>query len=164
MKFDWQGRSRSNSLVVVGPLAIAMTVILALDTFTDYAIAAAVFYTAIILIATRLLPQRSVVVLACISVLLTVVSFAFTQSGAYEVGLVNTAISIVAIAVTTYLSQKLVAALSVGTDAVRLPEDLDLSHTAPLFQSRRRLLSGGSLFRSSERSQCFSRVARRELL
>jgi C4-dicarboxylate-specific signal transduction histidine kinase len=117
MKFDWQGRPRSNSLVVVGPLAIAMTVILALDTFTDYAIAAAVFYTAIILIATRLLPQRSVVVLACISVLLTVVSFAFTQSGAYEVGLVNTAISIVAIAVTTYLSQKLVAAEAAAYEA-----------------------------------------------
>ena len=36
-----------------------------------------------------------------------------------------------------------VAAVAFGADAVRLPEDLDLSHAAPLIQSRRRLLSGG---------------------
>jgi len=87
-----------------------MAVIMTIDTVTDYAIAAAVFYTAVILVATRLLSARTVVLLACACVVLTLVSFVFTHSGAYEVGVINTCISIVAIAVTTYLSLRLVAA------------------------------------------------------
>jgi len=91
-------------------LPVAMVVIFVGDTVTDYAIAAAVFYTPVILVATRLLPAGTVVALAFACVALTLLSFALTHSGAYEVGIVNTGISIVAIGVTTYLSLKLVAA------------------------------------------------------
>jgi signal transduction histidine kinase len=101
---------RQNPVLTVGLLIVAMAVIFVADTVTDYAIAAAVFYTAVILLATRMLPPRAVVMLACACVVLTVLSFALTRSGAYEVGVVNTGISIVAIGVTTYLSLELVAA------------------------------------------------------
>jgi len=101
---------RQNPALVVTVLAGTMMLIFVADTVTDYAVAAAVFYTAVILAATRMLPARTVVVLACACVALTLLSFALTRSGTYEVGLVNTGISIVAIGVTTYLSLKLVAA------------------------------------------------------
>jgi C4-dicarboxylate-specific signal transduction histidine kinase len=101
---------RSNTIAVIGLIFVAMIAIFVTDTVTDYAIAAAVFYTAVILVATRMLPARTVVVLACACVVLTLVSFVLTHTGAYEVGLVNTGISIVAIGISTYLSLKLVAA------------------------------------------------------
>ncbi|WP_379068427.1 sensor histidine kinase [Mesorhizobium sp. UC22_110] len=101
---------RRNQLLVAAALLVAIAAIFVADTVTDYAIAAAVFYTAVILFATRVLPARSVVVLACVCIALTLLSVALTHSGAYEVGVVNTAISIVAIGVTTYLSLKLVNA------------------------------------------------------
>ncbi|MBN9047497.1 MAG: GHKL domain-containing protein [Rhizobiales bacterium] len=87
-----------------------MGVIFAADTVTDYAVAAAVFYTSVILIATRFLSVRTVVGLAATSGLLTILSFDLTRHGAYKVGLVNMAISIVAIAGTTYLGLRLKSA------------------------------------------------------
>lgn len=110
MKAYRKDPSRSDSVVVIGSILIAMAIIFAMDTVTDYAIAAAVFYTAIILVATRMLSARMVVALAWSCVVLTVVSFLLTHTGAYEVGVINTGISIVAIGVTTYLSLRLVAA------------------------------------------------------
>lgn len=110
MKFKRTDRPRSQSAVLIAPFLVTMAIIFVMDTITDYAIAAAVFYTTVILVATRLLSARAVVVLACSCVVLTLVSFAFTRSGVYEVGLVNTGISIVAIGVTTYLALRLVAA------------------------------------------------------
>lgn len=99
-----------NQALVATALFAAIAAIFVADTVTDYAIAAAVFYTAVILFAARALPARSVVALACVCIALTLLSVALTHSGAYEVGIVNTAISIVAIGVTTYLSLKLVTA------------------------------------------------------
>ena len=91
-------------------LAIMIVAIFVIDTVTDYAIAAAVFYVAVILLATRLLRPRSVIILAWVCGGLTMLSFMLTHSGLYETGIINTAISIVAIAVTAYLSLRLVAA------------------------------------------------------
>ncbi len=101
----------------VALLLAAIGAIFIVDTVTDYAIAAAVFYVAVILLATRVLRPRSVIILAVACGLLTVLSFLLTHSGVYEVGIINTAISIVAIAVTTYLSLKLVAAEAAIHDA-----------------------------------------------
>lgn len=98
-------------------MGVAMAGIFIADTVTDYAIAAAVFYTAVILVATRILSGAAVVVLACICVALTLISFFLTPSGAYEVGIVNTGISIVAIGVTTYLSLRMVAAKAEALEA-----------------------------------------------
>ncbi|MGL1180870.1 hypothetical protein ACSTLD_24430, partial [Vibrio parahaemolyticus] len=80
-----------------------MAAIFVVDTLTDYAIAAAVFYTAVILASTPVLSGRALILLAAGCIALTLLSFFMTPGGSYEVGLVNTGISIVAIAVTTYL-------------------------------------------------------------
>lgn len=99
------GKTSSTWMLVV--LGAFMLLIFVADTVTDYAIAAAVFHTPLLLIAIRFLSSRQVVLLAVGSIALTVISFALTRSGHYEAGLVNTAISIVAIGVTTYLGLKL---------------------------------------------------------
>lgn len=98
-------------------LVAAIAAIFVVDTVTNYAIAAAVFYVAVILLATRWMRPRSVVILASACGALTVISFTLTHSGLYEVGIINTGISLVAIAVTTYLSLKLVAAEAAIHDA-----------------------------------------------
>lgn len=109
--------SRPRSALTLIAMGVAMAGIFIADTVTDYAIAAAVFYTAVILVATRILSGAAVVVLACICVALTLISFFLTPSGAYEVGIVNTGISIVAIGVTTYLSLRMVAAKAEALEA-----------------------------------------------
>ncbi len=42
-------------------LSIVSAAIFAFDTLTDYAIAAAVFYTAVVLVSTRVFPHRTVI-------------------------------------------------------------------------------------------------------
>ncbi|MDI9856744.1 ATP-binding protein [Comamonas sp. 17RB] len=91
-------------------LALAMAAIFVADTITEYAVAAAVFHSAVILVAVRWFRPRTVVALALLCMLLTVVSFALTPGGLYRVGLVNTGISMLAIAMTAYLGLKMVAA------------------------------------------------------
>lgn len=100
----------SRSTIVLVMLVSLMAVIFIVDTVTDYAVAAAVLHTTVLLIATRFLSARTVIILAAISVVLTVVSFELTRSGAYEVGLINTTISVVVIGVTAYLGLKLKSA------------------------------------------------------
>lgn len=80
------------------------------DTTTDYAVASAVFYAPVILGAVVYLSAKGVIRLGGICIALTAISFAFTHSGDYKVGLVNMAISIVAIGVTVYLARRLVSA------------------------------------------------------
>ncbi len=101
---------RRTDTLVLALLGALMLLIFVADTVTDYAIAAAVFHTPLLLIAIRFLSSRQVVLLAVGSIALTVISFALTRSGHYEAGLVNTAISIIAIGVTTYLGLKLKSA------------------------------------------------------
>ncbi|MDR2325587.1 MAG: two-component sensor histidine kinase [Acidovorax sp.] len=91
-------------------LGLAMAAIFVADTMTEYAVAAAVFHTAVILVAVRWFSPRTVVGLTVLCIVLTVVSFALTPGGLYRVGLVNTCISILAIAITAYLGLKMVAA------------------------------------------------------
>ncbi|WP_027017280.1 sensor histidine kinase [Comamonas composti] len=97
------------TLVLLGMVA-AMAAIFALDTLTEYAVAAAVFHTAIILVALRWFSPRTVIVITGICIVLTLASFALTPAGAYRTGLINTCISILAIAITAYLGLKMVTA------------------------------------------------------
>ncbi len=117
MSMRLPGRFSSRSLLAAVLLLAVMAAIFVFDTVTDYAIAAAVFYTAVILVSARLLTVWTVVLLAGACIGLTVVSFGFTRSGAYEVGMINTAISVIAIGVTTYLVLKLVAAETAAHEA-----------------------------------------------
>ena len=91
-------------------LSIVSAAIFIFDTLTDYAIAAAVFYTAVVLVSTRLFSHRTVIGVAAGCIVLTIVSFFLTRSGSYDVGAINTLISILAIACTAYLGLKLVDA------------------------------------------------------
>ncbi len=112
-----RSRTRLRSPLPPVACAVAMAAIFAVDTLTDYAIAAAVFYTAVILAATPLLSGRAVIVLAAGCVALTLLSFFMTRGGSYEVGVINTGISIFAIAVTAYLGSRMMAAEAAAREA-----------------------------------------------
>ncbi|XOT95455.1 sensor histidine kinase [Alcaligenes pakistanensis] len=99
--------SKTYRALALTGICILMALVFIADTVTNYAIAAAVFHTPLLLIAIRFLSARQVIALTSISMVLTVVSFALTRSGDYDVGLVNTGISIIAIAITSYLGLKL---------------------------------------------------------
>lgn len=111
---------RVNSSRLGLSIAVALAVMAAIfvaDTSTDYAVAAAGFYTVVILAVARLLSARQLIVLACTCVLLTLLSFALSGFGNYRVGLINSGIGIVTIVVTTYLALKMEAARADAQEA-----------------------------------------------
>lgn len=111
MKEFFQSRLRVSQSSLTALILIAVMLgIFVFDTVTDYAIAAASFHICIILIAVRLLSRRTVIWFAWACVILTIVSFYLTRSGDFEVGLINTIISIIAIIITTYLGLLVVSA------------------------------------------------------
>jgi C4-dicarboxylate-specific signal transduction histidine kinase len=98
-------------------MALAMLAIFVVDTTTSYEVAAAVFYTIVILAAARVLPRRALVGLSGVCIALTVLSFAFTPHGDLRAGLVNMGISMAAIGTITYLVVKMEAAQAAARDA-----------------------------------------------
>mgnify|MGYP002146323729 CR=1 FL=1 len=109
MAHDLQQLDADRALILAG-LAATMAAIFALDTLTEYAVAAAVFHTAVILVAVRWFSPRLVIGVTALCIALTLASFALTPAGAYRTGLINTGISILAIVITAYLGLKMVAA------------------------------------------------------
>ncbi|PZR82709.1 MAG: two-component sensor histidine kinase [Stutzerimonas stutzeri] len=95
----------------VAGLAIGMAIIFAADTLTDYEIAAAVFYVAVVLVAADLLPRRGVLAVAAICAALTIVSLPMSHAGLHQSGVINVVLSISAIAVTTWLALQRTSAL-----------------------------------------------------
>jgi len=104
------------TLALLG-LGLVMAAIFAADTLTDYAVAAACFYAAVILAASRILNPRGLVLLAAACVALTGVSFFLTRFGTYRIGLVNSAIGMLVIVITTYLLLKMEAAKAAVQEA-----------------------------------------------
>ncbi|MGE6332797.1 sensor histidine kinase [Stenotrophomonas sp. NPDC077659] len=98
-------------------LIVVVTAIFLLDTLTDYAVAAACFYAAVILAASRLLPPRGLLLLAAACIALTGLSFFLTRFGTYRIGLVNSAIGMLVIGVTTWLVLKMEAAKAAVEEA-----------------------------------------------
>ena len=84
-------------------LAIAIFIV---DTITPYEISAATFYVVVVLLSLRFCRTQGVITISAICVVLTVVSYVLTPSGNFETGIVNTSISLLAIAATTYLAVK----------------------------------------------------------
>lgn len=117
MKHDIGRPLRSHRVLSMAGLLVAMALIFVADTVTDYAVAAAGFYTAVILVAARLISARALIILAGLCIFLTIFSFALTKFGSYQVGLINSCISIVAIAITTYLALKMNAAQAAAQQA-----------------------------------------------
>jgi C4-dicarboxylate-specific signal transduction histidine kinase len=103
--------------LVVLALIIVMAAIFLVDTVTDYAVAAACFYAAVILAASRRLPARGLILLAAVCIALTGLSFFLTRFGTYRIGLVNSAIGMLVIGITTYLALKMEAAKAAVQDA-----------------------------------------------
>lgn len=89
-------------------LVIILAAIFILDTLSELEIAAAVFYVVVILLAVRYLPSpRAVILLTGVCVVLTIASFFLTRSGAFEAGLINCIISLMALILTTYIALRM---------------------------------------------------------
>lgn len=103
--------------LLTAALVLVMGLVFLADTVTDYAIAFPVFYCAVILAAMRIHGSRVVLALSSVCVVLTILSFLLTRSGAYEIGLINSVLSIVAIGVTTWLALQMATAQRVARTA-----------------------------------------------
>ncbi|WP_313435976.1 ATP-binding protein [Stenotrophomonas sp.] len=103
--------------LVLLALIVVMVAIFLLDTVTDYAVAAACFYAAVILAASRVLPPRGLIILAAACIALTGLSFFLTRFGTYRIGLVNSAIGMLVIGITTWLVLKMEAAKAAVQEA-----------------------------------------------
>ena len=90
-------------LLWLGISVLAFLIFIA-DTVTDLEMAFAVLYVSVILISVRSGRPRAVMVVGIGCVILTVVSHLLTQRGDPKPGIVNTALSILAIGATTYLA------------------------------------------------------------
>ncbi len=95
------------SLVRMPWLLVGIVLIFLLDTLTHYEVAVAVFYAVLILAAGRTLSHHQIVKLACLCVGLTVLSVLLTPSGNLATGIVNTTISVVAIALIVTVHGKM---------------------------------------------------------
>ena len=80
------------------------------DTVTNLEIAVAVLYVAVILISVRGGHPRAVMGVGVGCAVLTVLSFCLTRTGAFEPGLANCTLSLVAIGATTWLAIRIEAA------------------------------------------------------
>lgn len=103
--------------VRLAAIVVLLIGIFVFDTVTDLEIAGAVFHVAVILLAIGWLPTRRIIALAGACIVLTVISFALTPSGVHEAGLINTAISVAAIAIVTWLGVKRAAAETAAFEA-----------------------------------------------
>ena len=87
---------------------VLATAIFIADTVTDLEIAFPVFYTAIVLIAVRFCKKRGVVLVGVGCIALTLLSDLLTiEVAPSQAGIINTCISLSAIAATTYLALKI---------------------------------------------------------
>lgn len=109
-------RLGGSTLLTVSLVLLAAAIFLA-DTVTNLEIAVAVFYVAIVLISVRYLDQSRVVMVASGCMTLTVLSFFLTRAGSMSAGVVNCAISLAAIGVTTYLALRTAAAEATAREA-----------------------------------------------
>jgi len=97
--------------------SISIIIIFAFDTLTEYEIAAAVFYSAVILWLLPRFSRRKIMAVTGLCMLLTVLSLALTVSGDYYAGLINTLISLLAIIMTAWLGLKAKAAQAAAQQA-----------------------------------------------
>lgn len=93
------GKHAMRWLLIIG---ISIVIFIA-DTVTDLEIAAAIFYVAVILIAAEFMSPRGVIWITAACAFLTAASFFFTQTGAFESGVINGLLSVGALIATAYL-------------------------------------------------------------
>ena len=91
--------------------AIVLTVATFLfDTITNLEIAAPVFYTTVVLMSVQFCRKRGVILAGFGCIALTLLSDMLTRAGPSQAGFINTTISLLAIAITTYLGLKIKSA------------------------------------------------------
>jgi len=108
---------------VVLPILTAVLAagIFAADTATNLEIAVPVFYVAVVLIAVRFCDRRGVILVAAGCIGLTILSSVFTASDIRQTGMINTAISILVVGLTTVLALRIESA----TDAAKTLMEAD---------------------------------------
>jgi two-component system sensor histidine kinase KdpD len=102
------GHRRSVILPIVTVVLAAG--IFAADTATNLDIAVPVLYVAVVLISVRFCERRGVILVATSCVALTIFSSFLTAADIKQTGLINTAISILAIGLTTFLALRIESA------------------------------------------------------
>jgi C4-dicarboxylate-specific signal transduction histidine kinase len=101
----------------VTTVALALT-IFAVDTITDLEIAIPVFYTAIILLSVSFLKKNGIVFVGLGCIALTLLSDLLTaNNGVSEAGVINTALSLLAITSTTFLAVKIQSSKVAASEA-----------------------------------------------
>jgi len=101
----------------VTTVALALTVF-AVDTITDLEIAIPVFYTAIILLSVSFLNKNGIVFVGLGCIGLTLLSDLLTaNTGVSEAGVINTALSLLAITSTTFLAVKIQSSKVAASEA-----------------------------------------------
>jgi PAS domain S-box-containing protein len=106
--------------------AIAFTIaIFIIDTFTPLGLAVAVLYAVIVLMAGRFVQRRGLLLISSTCIAITALSFLYQHGFSYGPSLVRCLVSILAIAITTFLALKSQSAAVVLREQASL---LDLTH------------------------------------
>jgi signal transduction histidine kinase len=102
---------RAITVTSILPLATAVMAIaiFVFDTITDLEIAVAAFYVIVVLASVTFCHSRGIMLISAGCLTLTLLSYFLTRTGDARPGLINSLISLTAIAATTYLALKIVA-------------------------------------------------------
>lgn len=116
-------RGPASVLSYVGIAALAFCIFI-FDTLTSLEVAAPTLYVAVVLLSARLIERKHLFVVAAFCMGLTMLSYALTPGGVKQSGLVNTAISLAVIALSTFLiaeaeTAKLKARILLQSEEVR---------------------------------------------
>lgn len=142
-RFKVQART---ALLPIASLALAAG-IFTLDTLTVSEVAASVLYVAVVLLAIRFCAPRGVVFVALACMALTVLSYFLTPT-LKQTGLINTAISLLVVGLTTYLALAIESARTVTnalTEANQLRDALIGSVSHELRTPLASILGGASI-------------------
>jgi len=136
LPFEWrqipprrqQGDNRSSWIALLPVTAIAFAAaIFVVDTFTPLGIAVAALYAVVVLMAGRFLERRGVLVVAFACMALTVLAYLIQHGTTYGPSLVRCIVSLIAIAITTFLALKSQAAAAMLREQANL---LETTHDA----------------------------------
>lgn len=97
--------------------ACIAAVIFVVDTVTDYEVALATFYVVVVLMSLGFSRRRGVIAVSAGCMALTLISYHLTPDGNFHLGIINTAISLLAIGATTFLALKIEAARNIAHEA-----------------------------------------------
>jgi PAS domain S-box-containing protein len=122
-KSPWREFAASLAFPVIA-IAFAIAIFI-VDTFTPLGIAVAVLYSVIVLMAGRFVERRGLVLISSACIAITALSFVLQHGISYGPSLVRCLVSILAIAITTFLALKSQASAMTLREQASL---LDLTH------------------------------------